>query len=64
MLDDREDVEDVVWTDGGFILVVEQVVSQSQLAWGSELTDLVFLLVKYFSGFSLAITTWCVSDYY
>lgn len=31
MLDDWEDVEDVIWTNRTFVLVIEEVVSQSQL---------------------------------
>lgn len=36
VLDDREDVEDIVWANGSFTLVVEEVVSQSQLVWGEQ----------------------------
>lgn len=37
MLDNRDNVEDVIWTNRNFVLVVEVVVSQSQLVWTQEL---------------------------
>lgn len=33
MLDDWEDVEDVIWTKRTFVLVIEEVVSQSDLLY-------------------------------
>lgn len=33
VFDHREDVQNVVWTDGGFALSFQEVVSESQLMW-------------------------------
>lgn len=51
MLDNREDVKDVVWTNGSFVLVVQEVVPQSQLVWAQNKQTVV--LLHFFSGFYL-----------